>query len=148
MFWVVHRDLFSRVKTVNRDLVWLNLLFLLPVSLIPFAASVLGKYPDEPIALHLYGVVMIAATVMPNRPVLVCDPPAGAAVARRDSRTLWARADDRGIPIVVYALAMAAADVAAPPSIALTLSCLGSYFLLVTLLRERASTRAEADEFT
>ena len=38
MYWVMHRDLFSRVRHVNRDLVWLNLLFLLPVSLIPFAA--------------------------------------------------------------------------------------------------------------
>ncbi len=64
MFWVAHRDLFARVRVVNRDLVWLNLLFLLPVSLIPFAASVLGKYPDEPVALHLYGVVLIAATLM------------------------------------------------------------------------------------
>ena len=64
MFWVANRDLFARVRVVNRDLVWLNLLFLLPVSLIPFAASVLGKYPDEPVAVHLYGIVLIAATLM------------------------------------------------------------------------------------
>ena len=43
MYWVVHRDLFSLVRAVNRDLVWLNLLFLLPVSLSPFAASVLAN---------------------------------------------------------------------------------------------------------
>jgi uncharacterized membrane protein len=35
MYWVGHRDLFNRVQSVNRDLVWLNLLFLLAVSLIP-----------------------------------------------------------------------------------------------------------------
>ena len=34
MYWVAHRDLFARVRFVNRDLVWLNLLFLLPASLI------------------------------------------------------------------------------------------------------------------
>ena len=148
MFWVVHRDLFSRVKTVNRDLVWLNLLFLLPVSLIPFAASVLGKYPDEPIALHLYGVVMIAATVMRTvlywyvirRPALLWPD----VIPERSGLVLTIVAS----PIVVYALAMAAADVAAPLSIVLYFSVPGLYFLLVTLLRERASTRAEADEFT
>ncbi len=78
MFWVAHRDLFARIRVVNRDLVWLNLLFLLPVSLIPFAASVLGKYPDEPVALHLCGVVLIAATLM--RFVLY------RYVARKDAR--------------------------------------------------------------
>ena len=31
MYWVAHRDIFARVRTVNRDLVWLNLLFLLPM---------------------------------------------------------------------------------------------------------------------
>jgi uncharacterized membrane protein len=25
MYWVWHRDLFARVRAVNRDLVWLNL---------------------------------------------------------------------------------------------------------------------------
>ena len=64
MYWVGHRDVFARVRFVNRDLVWLNLLFLLPASLIPFAASVLGQYPDESFALHIYGVVMIAASLM------------------------------------------------------------------------------------
>ena len=37
MYWVAHRDLFMRVRAVNRDVVWLNMLFLLPVGLIPFA---------------------------------------------------------------------------------------------------------------
>ncbi|HEY5184648.1 MAG TPA: TMEM175 family protein, partial [Actinomycetes bacterium] len=64
MYWVGHRDVFARVRFVNRDLVWLNLLFLLPASLIPFAASVLGQYPDESFALRIYGVVMIAASLM------------------------------------------------------------------------------------
>jgi len=148
MYWVAHRDLFSRVKSVNRDLVWLNLLFLLPVSLIPFAASVLGKYPDEPIALHLYGVVMIVATVM--RTVLywyVTRRPALLWPETKPERPLLALAISAS-PIIVYALAMAAADVSAPLSVVLYFSVPVLYFLLVTLLRDRAGTRVEADEFT
>jgi len=148
MHWVAHRDLFSRVKSVNRDLVWLNLLFLLPVSLIPFAASVLGKYPDEPIALHLYGAVMIVVTVM--RTVLywyVIRRPALLWPDVNPERPLLALAISAS-PIVVYALAMAVAGVSAPLSVVLYFAVPVLYFLLVTLLRDRSSTRAEADEFT
>ena len=33
MYWVWHRDLFTQVRYVNRDVVWLNLLFMLPAAL-------------------------------------------------------------------------------------------------------------------
>ena len=148
MFWVAHRDLFSRVRTVNRDLVWLNLLFLLPVSLIPFAASVLGKYPDEPIGLHIYGSVMILATVL--RTVLywyVIRRPALLWPDSTPQRSLFVLAVSAS-PILVYALAMAVADASAPLSALLYFSVPGLYFLLVTVLRDRAGTRPEADQFT
>ena len=64
MYWVWHRDLFNQVRFVNRDVVWLNLLFMLPAALIPFAASVLGEYHDEATALHLYGAVLIATALL------------------------------------------------------------------------------------
>ena len=38
MYWVWHRDTFTHVRFVNRDVIWLNLLFLLPLSLVPFGA--------------------------------------------------------------------------------------------------------------
>jgi uncharacterized membrane protein len=148
MFWVEHRDLFSRVRTVNRDLVWLNLLFLLPVSLIPFAASVLGKYPDDPIGLHIYGIVMILATVL--RTVLygyVIRRPALLWPDSNPQRPMFALAVSAS-PIVVYALAMVVADASAPLSALLYFSVPGLYFLLVTVLRDRAGTRPEADQFT
>ena len=148
MFWVAHRDLFARVRVVNRDLVWLNLLFLLPVSLIPFAASVLGKYPDEPVALHLYGVVLIVATVM--RLVLY------RYVVKRPA-LLWpdVSTDRASLGLVItaaqiglYLLAIAVADVSTALSTVLFFSVPILYFILVTVLREHPSTRSEADEFT
>ncbi len=148
MFWVAHRDLFARVRVVNRDLVWLNLLFLLPVSLIPFAASVLGEYPNEPVALHLYGVVLIAATLMRfvlyryvvRRPVLlwpdVSTDRAGVGLAITAA------------PIAVYLLAMVVAGASTALSAMLYFSVPVLYFVLVTVLREHRSTRSEADDFT
>ena len=148
MYWLAHRDLFALVRVVNRDLVWLNLLFLLPVSLIPFAASVLGSYPDAPVTMHLYGVVMIAATLM--RFVLY------RYVIRRP-KLLWPEVStDRArlrvvitlAPIIVYLVAMGVAGASTTVSAVLFLSVPALYFILVTLLREHPSTRAGADDFT
>lgn len=148
MFWVAHRDLFARVRVVNRDLVWLNLLFLLPVSLIPFASSVLGRYPDEPVALHLYGVVLIAATLMRfvlyryvvTRPALLWPD----VSTDRASLGLAITA----APIALYLVAIAVADVSTTLSTVLYFSVPVLYFILVTVLREHPSTRSKADEFT
>ena len=148
MYWVAHRDLFLRVRAVNRDVVWLNLLFLLPVGLIPFASSVLGKYPDDAIALHLFGVVMIVASVM--RLVLY------VYVMRRPTLLVTQQVPERlglglsiaAAPILVYALAMALAATSATASLILYFAVPILYFLLVTVLRDRSSTRAEAEEFS
>ena len=150
MYWVWHRDLFARIRVVNRDLVWLNLLFLLPACLIPFASSVLGKYPDEAKAVYIYGIVVIAVTVLRTvmywyvirRPRLLKER---NRPARRRSQQGLAIA---AAPIVVYALAMALAATSTAASISLFFSVPILYFLLITLLRERGGSRAEAGEFS
>jgi uncharacterized membrane protein len=63
MYWVWHRSAFSQVRYVDHNAIWLNLVFLLPVSMIPFAASTLGEHSSEPTALYLYGVLLITATL-------------------------------------------------------------------------------------
>ena len=148
MYWVAHRDLFARIHFVNRDLVWLNLLFLLPASLIPFAASVLGEYPDEPLAIHIYGVVMVAVSVMRlalygyviRRPKLLW---AGEVSGRS-----WIGYLIVASPIVVYVIAMAVAGASTAASVALFFAVPVLYFVLVTILRERRGTRAQADDFS
>lgn len=148
MYWVWHRDLFAQVRAVNRDVVWLNLLFLLPTSLIPFAASVLDEYPREPVSLRLYGSVVIAAALM--RFVLY-------AYLMRRPELLWqARSRRRrrlgGLlalaPIVVYLAAIVVAARAPLVSLLLYLAVPGLYFALITILRRHATTATEADEFS
>lgn len=147
MYWMWHRDLFAQVRYVNRDVVWLNLLFMLPAALIPFAASVLGEYHDEPIALHLYGVVLIATALM--RWVLY------AYVMRRPS-LLWEPPTHRGrriggliavSPIVVYGLAMLVAGASPTLSLVLYLAMPLLYFALIAILRQRPDTKDEAQDF-
>jgi len=147
MYWVGHRDVFARVRFVNRDLVWLNLLFLLPASLIPFAASVLGQYPDESFALHIYGVVMIAASLMSLALYGYVIRHPGLLWAGEVSGRSWVGYLLIVSPIVVYAIAMALADASTSASVVLFLSVPVLYFLLVTILRVRHETRAPTDDF-
>ena len=108
----------------------------------------LGKYPDEPVALHLYGVVLIVATVM--RFVLY------RYVVKRPA-LLWPDVStDRAslglaitaAPIALYVVAIALAGVSTTLSTVLYFSVPVLYFILVTVLREHPSTRSEADDFT
>lgn len=148
MYWVWHRDVFTQVRVVNRQVIWLNLLFLLPVALIPFGASLLGEYHDEPIALHVYGGVLIASSLM--RTLLYW-------YLSRQSGLLWATPDPHNrrvglslaaAPIVVYALAMAVANVSPTLSVVFYLSVPLLYFAYVTFLRSRPDSREEADDFS
>ncbi len=147
MYWVWHRDLFNQVRCVNRDVVWLNLLFMMPTALIPFAASVLGEYHDEPIALHLYGAVLIASALLRwllygylmRRPSLLWEPP---GTKRRRVGALLA-----GAPIVVYVVAMLVASAAPSVSLLLYFAVPLLYLMLIAGLRQSSRTRDEAADY-
>ena len=86
MYWVGHRDLFALIRRTDRGLVWLNILYLLPLCLLPFAAGMLGHYDQEPVALRIYGLVLVAIAVM--RVVIWL-------YATNRPHLLWQRLDDR-----------------------------------------------------
>jgi uncharacterized membrane protein len=82
MYWVAHRDLFGLIRRTDRGLVWLNLLYLLPLCLLPFGAGLVGRYDQEPVALRIYGLLLVAIAIMrtviwlyaTNRPPLLWLP--------------------------------------------------------------------------
>jgi TMEM175 potassium channel family protein len=148
MFWVAHRDIFARVRFVNRDLVWLNLLFLLPAALLPFAASLMGEYPDDRVALQLYGIVAVAVSVMRFAMYWY--------VVRRP-KLLWPQSGKRrleegfllsALPVWIYLIAIGVAFASTTASIVLLFSVPVIYFLAVTIARDRGGSTSEADEFS
>ncbi|OVE85302.1 TMEM175 family protein [Natronolimnobius baerhuensis] len=44
LYWIIHHNLFQNLVAHNRVLLWLNLLFLLSISFLPYPTEVLGSY--------------------------------------------------------------------------------------------------------
>jgi uncharacterized membrane protein len=135
MYWVGHRDLFALIRRTDRGLVWLNVLYLLPLCLMPFGAGLLGRYDQEPVALRIYGLLLVAIAVMrvvtwlyaTNRPQL-----------------LWQRLDERQrraglalnlVPGLIYLLAVLVARGAPAVSLLIYAGLPVLYFLSITVLR-------------
>jgi uncharacterized membrane protein len=148
MYWVGHRDLFALLRRTDRGLVWLNILYLLPLCLLPFAAGLLGRYDREPVALRLYGLLLVAIAVM--RVVIWL-------YATNRPHLLWRPLDDRqrraGLalnlyPGLVYLLAFLLARSAPGVSLAIYGGLPLLYFLSITVLRGSRQRNREYADFT
>jgi len=62
IIWVNHHAVMDRIKSVNRTLLFLNLVFLMAVVVFPFPTALLGDYLqagyDERLAAAVYGTTM------------------------------------------------------------------------------------------
>src|SRR5215472_14106830 len=58
-FWIGHHSLFHFVRRVNRGLLWLNLLFLLFITLLPFSTNLLSGHSPLHIPVAVYGANLL-----------------------------------------------------------------------------------------
>jgi uncharacterized membrane protein len=58
-YWVQHAAIMHFFRNGSRKLIWLNLFFLFPVTLLPFVTELKGTYRDEALVTLLFGVVQI-----------------------------------------------------------------------------------------
>jgi uncharacterized membrane protein len=59
VFWVMHHAIFGFVRMFDTTLVWLNILFLMFVSLIPFSTALVAKNGFVTVTAVIYGVNML-----------------------------------------------------------------------------------------
>ena len=57
-YWIAHHQTFRYVMSYDRPLLWMNLLFLLSISFIPFPTALLGEYGEL-----RFSVIVYAASV-------------------------------------------------------------------------------------
>lgn len=55
VFWVGHHNMYHAIRRADRTLLWLNIVFFMFVSLLPFSASVLNAFPQTQIAPLIFG---------------------------------------------------------------------------------------------
>jgi len=60
VFWVGHHAQLNFVRRSDRPFLWMNLVFLLAISALPFAAALLSQYHDQPIAAIGEGITFLA----------------------------------------------------------------------------------------
>lgn len=60
IFWISHHILFHYVRHVDRRLLWINMLFLLLVTFVPFSTDFLGDHGHLILPVLVYGVNLLA----------------------------------------------------------------------------------------
>ncbi len=63
-FWLNHHHIMELASHANYGLIWLNSIFLMFQSLVPFPTGVMGEYPENSLAVSLFGVVMAVNTLI------------------------------------------------------------------------------------
>ncbi len=56
VYWIGHHNQFHYIRHSDRVLLWINVVFLMFVTLIPFSTEVLGQNRGQPVAVVFYGV--------------------------------------------------------------------------------------------
>jgi uncharacterized membrane protein len=91
-YWMQHTAIFHYVRIGNRAFFWLNILFLLPLTLLPFLTDLRATYNDEHVTTLLYaganivcGMALLALWSYANRQVLLrkLDPAVDRSMRRR-----------------------------------------------------------------
>ncbi len=114
-FWQVHRRVFRGIRGHAEGLAWWNFLFLFTITVMPFTADLIGKWPDNPLSVTIFSANLILANVASygvlsfsrRRRLLTAQ---GFAVAR------WYRSLEGVISLSFYVLAIPIAFV--NPSVA------------------------------
>jgi uncharacterized membrane protein len=63
-FWLNHHHILGLARHANYTMVWLNAIFLLGQSFIPFPTALAGEYPTNPLAVSFFGIVFAINTLL------------------------------------------------------------------------------------
>ena len=148
MQWVGHRDLFTLIRDTDRGIVWLSLLTLFTACLLPFGSALLSRYHQDPLALRMFGLILIATSLSrtiiwvyaTRRPSVVHDP--------IDRPSYWSGLALSVFPLVIYVVAFAIAGVSTGASLAVYASAPVLYFITITVLRRLAPRGSAERQFT
>src|SRR5580693_6153522 len=62
-FWLIHHRVFRQLSGQQEGLAWWNFAFLFTITIMPFTSDLLGKYASNPLAIDIFAVNLLAATL-------------------------------------------------------------------------------------
>ncbi len=62
VFWVQHHNLFRLPEKIDYGLIWLNNITLFFICFLPFPTALMGEYPENRIAVLMFGAVATCAS--------------------------------------------------------------------------------------
>ncbi len=148
MYWVEHRDMFNLVRSVDRGLVWLNILFMLPVALVPFAAALLGEYSRDALAIRLYGLLLLLISIMRFLLWYYIGTRHHLLIEQVKRRTLWIGASTQIAVALLFLIAILLASLAPYVSHGIYLGVPLLYFIGITILRRSAPKGSQERDIT
>ena len=148
LYWVAHRDMFNLVRGVDRGLVWLNILYLLPVALVPAAAALLGAYSHDALAIRIYGLLFVLIALMRLALWYYIGTRRHLLIEHVSPRTLWTGVFTSIALILVYLIAILVAGVAPYLSLGIYAGVPVLYFIGITFLRRLAPKGSLERDFT
>lgn len=64
IYWQAHHRVFRPIRSYDRTLLWLNFLFLMTISFLPFPTSLLGEYSEEQLSVVIYAATAASASLL------------------------------------------------------------------------------------
>jgi uncharacterized membrane protein len=64
IYWMGHHTQFHFMRGVDRTALWMNILFFMVLSLVPFTTKMVGRYSGQEVALLLYGANLLAISLV------------------------------------------------------------------------------------
>ena len=62
-FWLVHHRILRSMRGHSEGLAWRNFGFLLTLTLMPFTSDLIGRYGNNPVAITLFGLNLVAISL-------------------------------------------------------------------------------------
>lgn len=64
VYWMAHHRVFKPIRGYDAPLLWLNFVFLMTISFLPFPTSLLGEYGEQQLSVVIYAVNVAAASLL------------------------------------------------------------------------------------
>lgn len=148
LYWVGHRDMFNLIRGVDRGLIWLNILYMLPVALVPAAAALLGAYSHDALALRLYGLLLLLISLMRLVLWYYIGTRRHLLIEHVPPRTLWTGTFTQLTLILVFLIAIIFAGFAPYLSLGIYAGVPLLYFIGITFVRRSAPKGSLERDFT